>query len=171
MVVIALHKPAGYLTATEDKYQPTVMDLIPERYRKWDVAPVGRLDKATEGLLLLTNDGELAHRLISPRYDVEKVYYAEHEGTAEEDDIRAFAEGITLGDGTRCRPAVLEPLGPGKSRITVTEGKYHQVRRMMDARQLHVNYLRREREGSLSLDGLALGEMTEIDPKIFDGLK
>lgn len=171
VVVIALHKPAGYLTATEDKYQPTVMDLIPERYRKWDVAPVGRLDKATEGLLLLTNDGELAHRLISPRYDVEKVYYAEHEGTAEEDDIRAFAEGITLGDGTRCRPAVLEPLGPGKSRITVTEGKYHQVRRMMDARQLHINYLRREREGSLSLDGLALGEMTEIDPKIFDGLK
>ncbi|MBR2782381.1 MAG: rRNA pseudouridine synthase [Oscillospiraceae bacterium] len=171
VVVLALHKPAGYLTATEDRYQPTVMDLIPEHFRKWGVVPVGRLDKATEGLLLLTNDGDLAHRLISPKNDVEKVYYAEHDGTAGADDVRAFAEGIILEDGTRCRPAVLEPLGAGKSRVTVTEGKYHQVRRMMDSRHLHVNYLRREREGSLSLEGLALGEMTEIDPKIFDRMK
>ncbi len=167
-IVLALHKPAGYLTATEDRKQPTVMDLLPEPYRSWKLFPVGRLDKETEGLLLLTNDGELAHRLISPKYQVEKVYYAEHIGEAAADDVRAFAEGLTLEDGTRCRSARLESLGPGKSRVCVTEGKYHQVRRMFASRGMGVTYLRREREGSISLDGLALGEMTEIDPEIFD---
>ena len=157
-VLLMLHKPAGYVTATEDADAPTVMELLPEPYRTMSLRPVGRLDKATEGLLLLTNDGELLHRLISPRHGVEKQYYAEHEGAAGQADIAAFAGGLTLRDGTVCRPAVLTPLGPGRSRITVTEGKYHQVRRMMAACGMPVTYLRREREGSLALGALPLGQ-------------
>ena len=138
------------------------MELIPDRYRRQNVVPVGRLDKDTEGLLLLTNDGELAHRLISPRRGVEKRYYARHEGTATEEDTAAFAAGLSLQDGTLCRPAVLKPLGPGESEITVTEGKYHQVRRMMASRGLPVTYLRRDREGSLFLSSLPAGECREL---------
>lgn len=161
-LVILLHKPAGYVTATEDKNDKTVMELLPPPYDTMKLCPVGRLDKATEGLLLFTNDGDLLHKLISPRHGIEKVYYAEHEGTADGADIEAFAAGLSLRDGTQCRPAVLEPLGPGRSRITVTEGKYHQVRRMMAARDMHVNYLRREREGSLDLGDLPLGQVRQL---------
>ena len=161
-LVLLLHKPAGYVTATEDKTDKTVMELLPPPYDTMKLCPVGRLDKATEGLLLFTNDGDLLHKLISPRHGIEKVYYAEHEGTAGPADVEAFAAGLTLRDGTLCRPAVLEPLGPGRSRITVTEGKYHQVRRMMAARQMTVNYLRREREGSLELGNLPLGQVREL---------
>ena len=161
-VILLLHKPAGLVTSTEDPRDPTVMELIPEKFRAWGVAPVGRLDKQTEGLLLLTNDGTLAHRIISPKYDVEKVYYARHEGTADDGDIAAFRGGLVLKDGTVCKSATLEPLGPGESRITVTEGKYHQVRRMMAARDHTVTYLRREREGALTIDGLAVGEYREL---------
>ncbi len=161
-VTLMLHKPAGYVTSTEDPRDRTVMELIPEPCRRQGVVPVGRLDKETEGLLLFTNDGELAHRLISPRWEVEKRYYARHEGTAGEADAAAFAAGLTLRDGTVCKPAVLRPLGPGESEITVTEGKYHQVRRMMASRGLTVSYLRRESEGPLSLGGLPLGELREL---------
>ena len=138
------------------------MELIPEAYRRQNLVPVGRLDKETEGLLLFTNDGELAHRLIAPKHGVEKRYYARHEGKAGEEDVKAFAAGLELRDGTRCLPAVLKPLGAGESEITVTEGKYHQVRRMMASRGLYVSYLRREREGNLSLEGLPLGEVREL---------
>lgn len=162
-VVLLMHKPAGYVTSTEDPRDPTVMDLLPEQWKKQAVAPVGRLDKQTEGLLLLTNDGVLAHRLISPRYRVEKCYYARHEGEVGADDVRAFREGLVLGDGTRCLPARLEPIGPGESRITVTEGKYHQVRRMLASRGAPVVYLRREREGRLTLEGLGPGEIRELN--------
>lgn len=161
-VVLLLYKPAGFVTSTDDPRDRTVMDLLPERWRKQRVAPVGRLDKATEGLLLLTNDGVLAHRLISPKYRIEKDYYAEHEGEAGSADAEAFRAGLTLGDGTVCLPAELEPLGPGKSRVRVVEGKYHQVRRMLASRGMPVTYLRREREGSLTLDGLAPGEVREL---------
>ena len=161
-VVLLLHKPGGFVTSTEDPRDKTVMELIPTGYLRQKVVPVGRLDKETEGLLLLTNDGELAHRLISPRHGVEKRYYARHEGAAGEADIAAFAKGLTLKDGTLCLPAVLRPLGPGESEITVTEGKYHQVRRMMAARGLTVSYLRREQEGPLTLNGLPLGEVREL---------
>ena len=161
-IVLMLHKPAGYVTSVEDPRDPTVMELLPEVYRKKELFPVGRLDKDTEGLLLLTNDGELAHRMISPRCCVEKVYEAEHEGEASEEDVSAFAEGLVLRDGTQCRPAVLKPLGPGKSRITLQEGKYHQVRRMMASRGLHVNYLKRVSEGQLHLDALACGACREL---------
>lgn len=169
-LVLMLHKPAGFVTSTEDPRDPTVMELIPEAYRRQQVVPVGRLDKETEGLLLLTNDGELAHRLISPRHEVEKRYYARHEGTAGEADVAAFAAGLTLRDGTACRPALLRPLGPGESEITVTEGKYHQVRRMMAARGLPVSYLRRDAEGPLSLSSLEKGALRELSPEEINAL-
>ena len=161
-VVLMLNKPAGYVTATEDKKEQTVMDLIPPEYRLQDVKPVGRLDKATEGLLLFTNDGDLLHRLISPKKEVPKVYYARHEGTAGPDDIRAFAEGLQLRDGTQCLGAQLQPLGPGESLITVCEGKYHQVRRMMASRDMTVLYLERRQEGPLELGDLPRGQVREL---------
>ena len=164
-VVLMLNKPAGFVTATEDKKERTVMELIPPVYRNMDVKPVGRLDKATEGLLLFTNDGDLLHRLISPKKEVPKVYYAQHEGAAAQTDVDAFAAGLTLRDGTVCLPAKLEPLGPGESLITVCEGKYHQVRRMMASRNMTVTYLERRQEGGLVLAGLPRGEIRELDEK------
>ena len=118
-IVLMLNKPEGFVTATEDSRDRTVMELLPEVYQKQDLKPVGRLDKATEGLLLFTNDGNLLHNLISPKKEVPKVYYARHEGTASEEDIAAFRDGLTLRDGLRCLPAELAPLGPGESLITV----------------------------------------------------
>ena len=164
-IVLMLNKPAGFVTATEDKQERTVMELLPPAYRNMDVKPVGRLDKATEGLLLFTNDGDLLHRLISPKKEVPKVYYAKHEGTAKQEDVAAFAAGMELRDGTKCLPAKLEPLGPGESLITVCEGKYHQVRRMMAARGMTVGYLERRQEGGLTLDGLPRGQIRELDEK------
>ena len=157
--VVMLNKPAGYVTATEDAQEKTVMELLPQNMRHLDLKPVGRLDKATEGLLLFTNDGNLLHRLISPKKEVPKIYYARHEGTAGEEDIQAFAQGLTLGDGTVCLPAVLEPLGPGESRVTVCEGKYHQVRRMLASRGMPVTYLERQQEGQLTLGDLPRGQV------------
>ena len=164
--VVMMNKPMGYVTATEDAKEKTVMELLPEQMRHWDLKPIGRLDKQTEGLLLFTNDGELLHRLISPKKEVPKVYYARHEGQGTEEDAAAFASGLTLRDGTVCLPAKLEPLGPGESRITVCEGKYHQVRRMMASRGMTVTYLERIREGSLTLEGLSRGQtrvLTELE--------
>ena len=140
--VVMLNKPAGYVTATEDPVEKTVM--------------------ATEGLLLFTNDGDLLHRLISPKKEVPTVYYAKHEGEAGENDVAAFAEGLTLRDGTLCLPAKLEPLGPGESLVTVCEGKYHQVRRMMASRDMTVLYLERRMEGSLTLGDLPRGQVREL---------
>ena len=157
-VVLMLNKPEGFVTATEDARDATVMELLPAEVKHLDLKPVGRMDKATEGLLLFTNDGDLLHRLISPRKEVPKIYYARHEGTAGEADVQAFADGLTLGDGTRCLPAKLEPLGAGESLITVCEGKYHQVRRMMASRKMHVTYLERRQEGALTLGDLPRGK-------------
>ena len=161
-IVVMLNKPAGYVTATEDPVERTVMELLPSELRHLDLKPVGRLDKATEGLLLFTNDGDLLHRLISPKKEVPKVYSAQHEGKASEEDVAAFDSGLTLRDGTACLPAKLEPLGPGKSLITVCEGKYHQVRRMMASRGMTVTYLERRREGSLVLGNLPRGCVREL---------
>ncbi len=161
-VVLMLNKPAGYVSATEDPVERTVMELLPPEMKHLELKPVGRLDKATEGLLLFTNDGELLHRLISPKKEVPKVYYARHEGTADAEDVAAFAQGLTLRDGTRCLPAKLEPIGPGESLVTVCEGKYHQVRRMMASRNRTVLYLERRQEGPLSLDGLERGRTREL---------
>ncbi len=169
-VVVMLNKPEGFVTATEDKTEKTVMELLPEAYRKLDLKPVGRLDKMTEGLLLFTNDGDLLHRLISPKKQVPKIYYARHEGCAGEADVQAFAEGMTLRDGTECLPAVLEPLGVGESLITVCEGKYHQVRRMMAARGMHVTYLERRQEGNLPLADLPRGQVRKLENSEIAGL-
>lgn len=158
-LVVMLNKPAGFVTATEDPADRTVMELLPAELKNKELKPVGRLDKATEGLLLFTNDGDLLHKLISPKNEIPKIYYARHEGQAGEADIAAFAEGLVLRDGTECLPAKLEPLGPGESLITVCEGKYHQVRRMMAARGMPVDYLERREEGMLTLGDLPRGQV------------
>ena len=116
----------------------------------------------TEGLLLFTNDGDLLHRLISPKKEVPKVYYAKHEGTATGEDVEAFEKGIVLRDGTVCLPAKLQPLGEGESLVTVCEGKYHQVRRMMASRNMTVLYLERREEGCLQLGDLPRGNVREL---------
>jgi 16S rRNA pseudouridine516 synthase len=161
-VVLMLNKPQGFVTATEDKADPTVMELLPKEYAHLELKPVGRLDKATEGLLLFTNDGDLLHRLISPKKEVPKIYYARHIGQAGDEDVAAFQKGLTLRDGTVCLPAILEPLGPGESRVTVCEGKYHQVRRMMASREMTVEYLERVAEGNLTLGSLPRGQVREL---------
>ena len=169
-IVAMLNKPAGYVTATEDARDKTVMELLPAELRNQDLKPIGRLDKATEGLLLFTNDGDLLHRLISPKKEVPKVYYAQHEGTAGEDDVKAFAEGLVLRDGLNCLPAKLEPIGPGESLITVCEGKYHQVRRMMASRNMTVTYLERRQEGNLTLGDLPRGQVRELTEEEINSL-
>ena len=155
---VMLHKPAGVLTATEDRKQPTVLDLLPPELRRIGLAPVGRLDKDTEGLLLLTNDGELAHRLLSPKYHVEKRYFARVVGELSAADTEAFARGMTLGDGLECLPAGLEVLPDRVCIVTLREGKFHQVKRMLAARGAPVLYLKRLSMGPLTLDdSLAAG--------------
>ena len=154
-----LHKPAGVLSATEDSRQQTVLDLLPPELRRRGLSPVGRLDKDTEGLLLLTNDGALAHRLLAPRSHVDKVYYARVEGALEPADAAAFAAGMTLGNGLECLPAGLEILSPGECLVTLREGKFHQVKRMLAARGKPVQYLKRVQMGNLTLDpALELGQ-------------
>lgn len=155
---VMLHKPAGVLTATEDRKQPTVLDLLPPELRRIGLAPVGRLDKDTEGLLLLTNDGELAHRLLSPKYHVDKRYLARVDGEPSAADMEAFARGMTLGDGLECLPAGLEVLPDRVCIVTLREGKFHQVKRMLAARGAPVLYLKRLSMGPLTLDdSLAAG--------------
>lgn len=155
---VLLHKPAGVLTATEDRKQPTVLDLLPPELRRIGLAPVGRLDKDTEGLLLLTNDGELAHRLLSPKYHVDKRYLARVDGELSATDAEAFARGMTLGDGLECLPAGLELLPGHACIVTLREGKFHQVKRMLAARGAPVLYLKRLSMGPLVLeDSLAAG--------------
>lgn len=155
---VMLHKPASVLTATEDRKQPTVLDLLPPELRRIGLAPVGRLDKDTEGLLLLTNNGELAHRLLSPKYHVEKRYFARVDGELSAADAEAFARGMTLGDGLECLPAGLEVLPDRVCIVTLREGKFHQVKRMLAARGAPVLYLKRLSMGPLTLDdSLAAG--------------
>lgn len=160
---LLLHKPAGVLTATEDSRQRTVLDLLPPELRKRGLAPVGRLDKDTEGLLLLTDDGELAHRLLSPKYHVDKRYFARVDGPLDQADVDAFAAGMTLGDGLMCLPAGLEPLAEGTCIVTLREGKFHQVKRMLAARGAPVLYLKRLSMGPLTLDAeLPIGGWREL---------
>ena len=163
--VLLLHKPAGYVTSTSDPRDKTVMELLPPEYRK--LFPVGRLDKDTEGLLLFTDDGDLAHRLTSPKHQVEKEYYAETDGEIDQADIAAFQAGITLRDGTVCLPAGLRPWKKG-CLVTVRQGKYHQVRRMLAARGKPVTYLRRIREGKLELGDLEKGRWRLLSPEEID---
>ena len=149
------HKPAGVLTAARDRSAPTVMDLVPEALRRRDVLPVGRLDKDTTGLLLLTNDGELAHRLLSPKWHVWKAYLATVDGPLDASDVQAFAAGMALSDFT-AKPAELTVLACGEAqstaRVRLSEGKFHQVKRMFGARGREVLALHREAFGPLRLD-------------------
>lgn len=163
LIYLMMNKPAGVISSTEDPREETVLQLLPTPYQKMGIFPVGRLDKDTEGLLLLTNDGPLAHHLLSPRHHVDKVYYVEVEGELEEADTAAFFAGIELKDGTLCQPASLQILTPNTALLSITEGKYHQVKRMMAARGKHVSYLKRIAMGALQLDdSLASGEFRDL---------
>ncbi|MFD7525172.1 pseudouridine synthase [Paenibacillus chitinolyticus] len=170
-VYLLLNKPQGVVSATEDNRDRTVVDLLSEAYAPFDVFPVGRLDKDTEGLLLLTNDGKLAHNLLSPRKHVPKTYYAKVEGAVGESDKQAFEAGVELDDGYVTMPAQLRVLtcditaDPPRSEIelTIQEGKFHQVKRMFQAVGKRVVYLKRISMGPLQLDpALGLGEYREL---------
>lgn len=168
-IYLMLHKPADVLSATEDSRQKTVVDLLDLDVLHFNPFPVGRLDKDTEGLLLLTNDGELAHFLLSPRREVAKTYYARIAGVMDEADKIAFQKGITLEDGYECLPAELEIRAIDEENqtsevmITIHEGKFHQVKRMVQACGKEVTYLKRLTMGSLKLDNtLQLGEYREL---------
>ncbi len=152
---VMLHKPAGVLSATEDGRGETVLDLLAPEYRKIGLFPVGRLDKDTEGLLLLTDDGALAHDLLAPKKHVDKVYFVRTGGVLDDADCAAFAAGLTLGDGLACLPARLQILSSGaqsEALVTVCEGKFHQVKRMLASRGNPVIYLKRLAMGPLTLD-------------------
>jgi len=150
-VYLMLHKPAGLVSATDDPREPTVLTLLPPHLQRVGLFPAGRLDKDTTGLLLLTNDGPLAHALLSPRRHVDKVYRVTVEGTLDQSDEIAFQEGMTLSDGLRCLPARLERLSAQEALVTLHEGKYHQVKRMLAARGKPVHALHRLAFGPLRL--------------------
>ena len=169
---LMLHKPAGVLSATEDKHgDTTVIDLLPEAYQRIGLGVVGRLDKDTEGLILLTDNGELNHRLTSPKYHADKCYLARLDLPAEARDIEEFARGMDLGDFTSM-PALLEPgADPLEWYVTIQEGKFHQVKRMFHAVGKEVQYLKRLSIGTLKLDeSLALGEFRPLSEEEKEGI-
>lgn len=171
---VMLHKPAGVISATEDKYQRTVLDLIGTSKRK-DLFPVGRLDKDTEGLLLLTNDGALAHDLLSPKKHVEKCYYAKVRGVVTEEDIQQFAQGLDIGEEKRTLPAKLQIQKSdliSEVCITICEGRFHQIKRMFESVGKEVLYLKRLTMGSLTLDeALPPGSWRRLTKSEIDHLK
>lgn len=169
-VYYMLNKPAGVITATKDKREPTVLDFFEGSPR--DLFPVGRLDKDTEGLLLLTNDGALAHQLLSPKYHVEKTYYVEYEGTLAEDAEDILAKGIDIGEKRNTKPARLERQGEGKALLTISEGKFHQVKRMFARVGGCVTYLKRVAMGGVALDAtLAAGEYRRLSETEMERLR
>lgn len=169
-----LHKPAGVVSATADTRDKTVLDLITEEKRR-DLFPVGRLDKDTEGLLLITNDGKLANRLLAPGKHVEKCYYARINGLVTKDVVQRFADGVDIGDEKLTLPAKLTILTAQQSEseieIVITEGRYHQIKRMFEAVGLSVLYLKRLRMGKLVLDEtLPCGSYRELTQQEIDAL-
>lgn len=174
-IYIMLNKPQGYISATEDKYDPTVIDLIDFDYRIFNPAPVGRLDKDTEGLLLLTNDGDLNHMLLSPKRHVPKRYFARIDGRVTDEDVESFKEGVVLDDGYKTMSSELTVLKSddiSEIEVVLYEGKYHQVKRMFEAVGKKVVYLKRVEMGPLKLDeDLALGEYRELSDEELDSLK
>lgn len=162
-VYILMNKPKGVLSAATDKSRKTVVDLVPESLRRQGLFPVGRLDKDTTGLLLITDDGVFAHNCISPKKAISKSYVVTLDGDINDDMIKSFKEGVVLADGTLCKPAVLERVAENVARIIITEGKYHQIKRMFGTVGLGVNDLRRESIGGLALpDTLKEGECIEM---------
>lgn len=166
-IYLMMNKPDGVISATQDNRDQTVVDLLEVDHQAFEPFPVGRLDKDTVGLLFLTNDGELNHRLIAPKWHVDKVYYAKIDKEVTEKDIEAFKNGITLDDGYECREATLEIISTNEEgseiHVTIQEGKFHQVKRMFEAVGKHVTYLKRVRFGSIPLDEeLEEGEYREL---------
>ena len=173
-IYLMLHKPAGVVSATEDNREKTVLDLVRPEDRKNGLFPVGRLDKDTEGLLLLTDDGELAHRLLSPKKHVDKTYYAKIDGQVTEEHVKQFREGLDIGDEKKTLPAVLTILlsGPvSEIEVTIHEGRFHQIKRMFEAVGCKVTYLKRLSMGSLVLDEtFPLGEYRPLTEAELEGL-
>ena len=169
-----LNKPGGYITATEDTRDETVLDLLNEQDQNKEVFPVGRLDKDTEGLLVLTTDGQMAHKVLSPKKHVEKKYYAKVNGVMEEADISVFEEGITLEDGTKYKPGKLEIIKSSEISeiyVTISEGKFHQVKKMVQYVGKEVIYLKRVQMGGLKLpEDLELGEYRKLTKEELESL-
>lgn len=165
-IYLMMNKPDGYISATTDKYDSTVLDLIDVSYLAFEPFPVGRLDKDTEGLLVLTNDGKLSHRVLSPKKHVPKTYYAKIDGIVTEKDVEAFAEGVVLDDGYKTMASQLKILKSDEEseiELTIHEGKFHQVKRMFESVDKKVVYLKRLSMGNLKLDeSLELGEYREL---------
>lgn len=162
-IYILMNKPSGILSAATDKRVKTVVDIIPENLKREGLFPVGRLDKTTTGLLIITNDGDFAHKVISPKSNIEKCYYTELDGELTEEKKHRMENGIVLADGTKCRPAKIEQLSKNQVYITISEGKYHQIKRMFGVVDLGVNSLHRVSIGALKIpEGLKRGECVEI---------
>ena len=162
-IYILMNKPKGVLSASSDKNKQTVVDLVPENLRRQGLFPVGRLDKDTTGFLIITDDGEFAHKAISPKYEVYKNYIVTLDGKLTDEMVKAFAEGIVLADGTVCRKAELQILSDCIARVKICEGKYHQIKRMFGVVGLGVNELKRESVGGLSLpENLREGDCIEL---------
>lgn len=165
-IYVMMNKPKGVISATYDKKHMTVVDILPDEYKCFNLFPVGRLDIDTEGLLILTNDGQLAHEILSPKKHVPKKYYAVIEGTVTEEDVRRFKEGVELDEGYKTLPADLNILNSGEIshvEVVIYEGKFHQVKRMFQAVNKKVNYLKRTEMGRLKLDCTLLkGECREL---------
>lgn len=163
-VYIMLNKPSGVISASTDGKHKTVLDLVSGDLRGRNLSVVGRLDKDTTGLIIITDDGDFAHKCISPKSEIEKSYIAELDGDIKANLIEEFKEGIVLADGYKCKPAILEDLKERKVRIIITEGKYHQIKRMFGVVGLGVNRLHRERIGGLRLpDNLSVGESVKLN--------
>ena len=163
-IYLVMNKPEGYLSASKDKKAKTVIDLVDEKYKHYDLFTIGRLDKNTTGLLLITNDGDFAHKIISPKSNIHKVYFAELDGDIKKVHIDMFESGVVLADGTKCLPAKLTVGSkPNEAFITIQEGKYHQVKRMFGTIGIGVNKLSRLSIGEFSLPkDLLLGESREL---------
>lgn len=170
-IYIMLNKPEGYVSATYDYSKPIVLDLIDD-YKKRNLFPVGRLDIDTHGLLLITNDGNLAHRMLSPKSHVDKKYYLKYDGKYNESFIQKFKDGITLDDGYKCMPAEFIDLGDNEAYIIIREGKFHQVKRMMEAVGCNVTFLKRISFGNLVLDeSLKEGKWRHLTNEEIENLK
>ncbi|OAA93513.1 pseudouridine synthase [Clostridium coskatii] len=175
-IYLLMNKPQGVVSATFDNYDETVIDILEPEYQAFKPFPVGRLDKDTEGLLLITNDGELNHRMISPKNHVDKVYYAEIDKYLDERDVNRFKKGIQLKDGYKCLPGKLHIIESdedgAKVEVTIQEGKFHQVKRMFNALGKNVVYLKRIKFGPIELDkDLNLGQYRELSKNEIESIK
>ena len=170
-IYLIMNKPQGFVSATWDKRDRVVLELVPEEFLHFEPFPVGRLDIDTEGLLILTDDGDLAHRLLSPKKHVPKTYFARLENPAKTEYIEKFKKGVTLDDGYKTKPATLEILSENEINLTISEGKFHQVKRMFESVGNKVEYLKRIKMNNLELDeSLELGQCRELTEEEFNAL-